>query len=75
MSGFQNQSFGSAQPAPPLPPIPQQHQAAAPLIAQKTGPAPPVSFGAAPAANALKPQPTGKRANLSQATPQNPFGF
>ncbi|KAL8837421.1 MAG: hypothetical protein Q9176_005727 [Flavoplaca citrina] len=75
MSGFQNQSFGSAQPAPPLPPIPQQHQAAAPLIAQKTGPAPPVSFGAPPAANALKPQPTGKRANLSQATPQNPFGF
>ncbi|KAI4237806.1 MAG: hypothetical protein LQ349_001565 [Xanthoria aureola] len=74
MNGFPNQSFGSAQPAPPLPPIPQQHQAPAPLVAQKTGPAPPVSFGA-PAANALKPQPTGKRANLSQATPQNPFGF
>lgn len=67
MNGFPNQSFGSAQPAPPLPPIPQQHQAPAPLVAQKTGPAPPVSFGA-PAANALKPQPTGKRANLSQAS-------
>ncbi|KAL8913660.1 MAG: hypothetical protein Q9172_007240 [Xanthocarpia lactea] len=75
VNGFQNPSFGSGQPPPPLPPIPQQHQGpAAPLIAQKTGPAPPVSFGA-PAANALKPQPTGKRANLSQATPQNPFGF
>lgn len=67
MNGFQNQSFGSAQPAPPLPPIPPQHQAPAPLVAQKTGPAPPVSFGA-PLANALKPQPTGKRANLSQAS-------
>ncbi|KAL8849127.1 MAG: hypothetical protein Q9221_005896 [Calogaya cf. arnoldii] len=71
INGFQDQSFGFA---PPLPLIPQQHQAPAPLVAQKTGPPPPVSFGA-PAANALKPQPTGKRANLSQATPQNPFGF
>ncbi|KAL8734013.1 MAG: hypothetical protein Q9166_001774 [cf. Caloplaca sp. 2 TL-2023] len=74
INGFQNQQFGSTQPPPPLPPIGQQHQAPAPLIPQKTGPAPPVSFGA-PAANPLKPQPTGKRANLSQATPQNPFGF
>ncbi|KAL8697698.1 MAG: hypothetical protein Q9224_002185 [Gallowayella concinna] len=67
INDFQNQQFGSGQPPPPLPPIPQQHQVPAPLIPQKTGPPPPVSFGA-PAANALKPQPTGKRANLSQAS-------
>ncbi|KAI1435032.1 hypothetical protein GGR50DRAFT_694533 [Xylaria sp. CBS 124048] len=44
----------------------------APLQPQKTGPAPPVRFGVTPS---LAPQPTGRRANLSQATPQNPFGF
>ncbi|KAL8700336.1 MAG: hypothetical protein Q9201_005506 [Fulgogasparrea decipioides] len=74
VNGFQSQFSGSSQAPPPIPPVPQQHQAAAPLQPQKTGPPPPVSFGA-PAANPLKPQPTGKRANLSQATPQNPFGF
>ncbi|KAL8723402.1 MAG: hypothetical protein Q9225_000318 [Loekoesia sp. 1 TL-2023] len=74
INGFQSQYSGSGQAAPPIPPIPQQHQPPAPLQPQKTGPAPPVSFGA-PAANKLVPQPTGKRANLSQATPQNPFGF
>ncbi|KAL8751537.1 MAG: hypothetical protein Q9184_006038 [Pyrenodesmia sp. 2 TL-2023] len=74
INGFQSQFPGSSQPPPPVPPIPQQHQAPAPLQPQKTGPAPPVSFGA-PAASKLMPQPTGKRANLSQATPQNPFGF
>ncbi|KAL8712473.1 MAG: hypothetical protein Q9220_003321 [cf. Caloplaca sp. 1 TL-2023] len=73
VNGYASQQ--QQQPPPPLPPIPQQHQAAAPLQPQKTGPAPPVSFGAPPAANKLMPQPTGKRANLSQATPQNPFGF
>ena len=67
MNGFQSQFSGSGQPAPPIPPIPQQHQAPAPLQPQKTGPAPPVSFGA-PAANRLVAQPTGKRANLSQAS-------
>ncbi|KAL8800916.1 MAG: hypothetical protein Q9182_004841 [Xanthomendoza sp. 2 TL-2023] len=67
INDFQNQQFASGQPPPPLPPMPQQHQAPAPLKPQKTGPPPPVSFGA-PAANALKPQPTGKRANLSQAS-------
>ena len=50
-------------PAPPLPPLPQQ-LTPQPLIPQKTGPAPPVSFGA----NKLIPQPTGRRANLSQAS-------
>lgn len=74
INGVQNQFSGSAQSAPPVPPMPQQHQIPAPLQPQKTGPAPPVSFGAL-AASKLLPQPTGKRANLSQATPQNPFGF
>ena len=61
--GFGPQPNGFAQqqpppPVPPLPPMPQQQ--AAPLQAQKTGPAPPVSFG-------LKPQPTGK-ASLAHAS-------
>ncbi|RDW81747.1 cytoskeletal protein-binding protein SLA1 [Aspergillus mulundensis] len=60
---------------PPIPPIPQQHTIA-PLQAQKTGPAPPVRFGVKPdAPKKLAPQPTGMKANLSQATPTNPFGF
>jgi len=49
--------------------------AAPPLQPQPTGPAPPVRFGVQPEANKLAPQPTGRRANLSAATPQNPFGF
>ncbi len=52
-------------PAPP--PIPQQ-PTIAPLIPQKTGPAPPVRFGIQPEARKLTPQPTGRRANLSQAS-------
>lgn len=52
---------------PPVPPIPQQ-PTAAPLQPQKTGPAPPVRFGVKPDANKLTPQPTGARANLSQAS-------
>ncbi|KAI2463664.1 hypothetical protein F4781DRAFT_415896 [Annulohypoxylon bovei var. microspora] len=43
----------------------------APLLPQQTGPAPPVRFGVA---DKIVPQPTG-RANLSRATPDNPFGF
>ncbi|KAI0204688.1 hypothetical protein F4808DRAFT_306911 [Astrocystis sublimbata] len=50
----------------------QQPPPIAPLQPQQTGPAPPVRFGVAPK---ITPQPTGRRANLSQATPQNPFGF
>ncbi|KAF3482121.1 cytoskeleton assembly control protein Sla1 [Arthroderma uncinatum] len=62
----------SFTPSPP--PIPQQ-PTAAPLLPQKTGPAPPVRFGVhKDTAKKLMPQPTGK-ANLSQATPSNPFGF
>ncbi|PHH79969.1 hypothetical protein CDD80_3254 [Ophiocordyceps camponoti-rufipedis] len=46
-----------------------------PLQPQKTGPPPPVRFGVPADAKGLAPQPTGRRANLSQATPDNPFGF
>ncbi|KAM0249192.1 hypothetical protein ACHAQJ_009136 [Trichoderma viride] len=45
-----------------------------PLLPQKTGPPPPVRFGVTDAKK-LTPQATGRRANLSQATPENPFGF
>ncbi|KAK2808704.1 hypothetical protein FQN49_008684, partial [Arthroderma sp. PD_2] len=69
VNGFgTNPSF---TPSPP--PIPQQP--AAPLLPQKTGPPPPVRFGVhKDSAKKIIPQPTGK-ANLSQATPSNPFGF
>jgi hypothetical protein len=40
---------------------------AAPLVPQKTGPAPPVRFGVQPGVKPLAPQPTG-RANLSKAS-------
>ncbi|RKF61462.1 Actin cytoskeleton-regulatory complex protein sla1 [Erysiphe neolycopersici] len=53
---------------------PQQNQIS-PLVPQKTGPPPPVKFGVSSNPQKLVPQPTGRRANLSQATPQNPFGF
>ncbi|KAF2835563.1 hypothetical protein M501DRAFT_440950 [Patellaria atrata CBS 101060] len=62
-------------PVPPMPPIPQQQSSLQPLVPQKTGPAPPVRFGVQNSAKKLTPQPTGRRANLSQATPDNPFGF
>ncbi|KAI1133493.1 hypothetical protein F5Y10DRAFT_259816 [Nemania abortiva] len=58
--------FNPAMNGPPQPPP------IAPLQPQKTGPAPPVRFGIT---NKIAPQPTGRRANLAQATPQNPFGF
>ncbi|KAJ9669377.1 hypothetical protein H2201_000729 [Coniosporium apollinis] len=80
-TGFQPQQTGFGQPpstfnAPPMPPMPPMpQQTLAPLVPQKTGPPPPVRFGVAGEANKLVPQPTGRRANLSQATPQNPFGF
>ncbi|PNP41332.1 hypothetical protein TGAMA5MH_06656 [Trichoderma gamsii] len=45
-----------------------------PLVPQKTGPPPPVRFGVTETKK-LTPQATGRRANLSQATPDNPFGF
>lgn len=70
INGFSRPGFG--QPPAPLPPMPQMppmpHElpAAAPLLPQKTGPAPPVRFGT-PAANKLVPQRTG-RANLAAAS-------
>ncbi|PKY07011.1 hypothetical protein P168DRAFT_248080 [Aspergillus campestris IBT 28561] len=64
----------SVSSPPPVPPIPQQ-PTAAPLQPHKTGPPPPVRFGVKPEAKKLAPQPTGMKANLSQATPANPFGF
>lgn len=39
-----------------------------PLVPQKTGPPPPVRFGVANDTKKLVPQPTGRRANLSQAS-------
>ncbi|KAH0545030.1 hypothetical protein FGG08_000801 [Glutinoglossum americanum] len=56
----------------PVPPIPKQ-PTLAPLQAQKTGPAPPVRFGVTGDMKKLTPQPTGRRANLSQAMPTFPF--
>ncbi|KAG5914263.1 hypothetical protein E4U61_005949 [Claviceps capensis] len=46
-----------------------------PLQPQKTGPPPPVRFGIPSNSGKLMPQQTCRRANLSQATPENPFGF
>lgn len=45
-----------------------QHQQPQALIPQKTGPPPPVRFGVSNEAKKLAPQPTGRRANLSQAS-------
>ena len=60
---------GFGQPPPPMPPMPElpPQSITAPLIPQKTGPAPPVKFGVQPA-NKLMPQPTGRKANLAQAS-------
>ncbi|RMZ87035.1 hypothetical protein DV736_g5739, partial [Chaetothyriales sp. CBS 134916] len=65
----QQNGIGFLQP-PPLPPTPQQ-QSPAPLVPQKTGPAPDIRFG--PHTRKLTPQPTGRKANLAAATPQNPY--
>ena len=69
-TGIQNHSFTTTFTPPPLPPVPQQQQqpVPAPLTPQKTGPAPPVRFGVNPDAKKLAPQPTGRRANLAQAS-------
>lgn len=66
MNGTGNMSYNASPP--PVPPMPQQ-QTAAPLQAQKTGPAPNIRFGVKPdSPKKLEPQPTGLRANLSQAS-------
>ena len=65
-NGYSRPSLGQPPPPmPPMPPMPQQQPAAAPLLPQKTGPAPPVRFGTT--ANKLVPQKTG-RANLAAAS-------
>ncbi|PWW79234.1 hypothetical protein C7212DRAFT_155121 [Tuber magnatum] len=65
--------FGVNSVLPPaLIPQPTSLQPATTLMPQKTGPPPTVKFGVD--AKKLTPQPTG-RANLSKATPENPFGF
>ncbi|KAH7326772.1 hypothetical protein B0I35DRAFT_423577 [Stachybotrys elegans] len=51
-----------------------QTQTMQPLMPQQTGPPPPVRFGVSNEKK-LVPQATGRRANLAQATPDNPFGF
>lgn len=67
--------FGQTQSPPPVPPMPPMPSmpTAAPLVPQKTGPAPPVRFGTQPAKK-LTPQPTG-RANLAKASMYIPYGF
>lgn len=57
---------GFGQPPPPIPPQSLQ-PVTAPLIPQKTGPAPPIRFGVGDTKK-LIPQPTGRRANLSHAS-------
>ncbi|KAF1940240.1 hypothetical protein EJ02DRAFT_456184 [Clathrospora elynae] len=66
--------FMSNQSPPPMPPMPpMSNMPIQPLVPQKTGPPPTIKFGVQQAKK-LTPQPTG-RANLANATPQNPFGF
>ena len=62
----QSQQF--AQQISPPPPVPFQQPSVAPLQPQKTGPAPAVRFGVGPEAKKLMTQPTGRRANLAQAS-------
>jgi hypothetical protein len=65
-NGFPNTNTFQPPPMPPMPRMPDLPTA--PLVAQKTGPAPPVRFGVQPvAAKKLTPQPTG-RANLANAS-------
>jgi hypothetical protein len=56
-------------PVPPMPPMPADLPAPRPLVPQKTGPPPPVRFGVKPGeARRQVPMPTGRKANLSQAS-------
>lgn len=66
INGFGNANYNASPP--PVPPIPQQ-PTATPLSSQKTGPPPSIRFGVKPdAPKPLAAQPTGMRANLSQAS-------
>lgn len=66
VNGFSRPSFSQAPPPMPRMSSMPSELAPAPLLPQKTGPAPPVRFGT-PAANKLVPQRTG-RANLASAS-------
>ena len=67
-NGFGNANMTITHPPiPPIPPIPQQ-PTITPLQPQKTGPPPPVRFGVKKEPAKIAPQPTGLRANLSQAS-------
>lgn len=68
-TGFLNNTNGFQSPSQlPMQQQQQQQQVLAPLTPQKTGPAPSVRFGVQAGAPKLMPQPTGRRANLSQAS-------
>lgn len=69
VAGPQNQQLGLGSFGQQQQPQQQQpQQPLQPLLPQQTGPAPPVRFGVNPEAKFLAPQPTGRRANLSQAS-------
>ena len=67
INGFQQPQFPPQQTGGVLGPPQSAGGGLQPLVAQKTGPAPPVRFGVQPGANKLAPQPTG-RANLAKAS-------
>ncbi|KAI1002997.1 Actin cytoskeleton-regulatory complex protein [Podosphaera aphanis] len=69
------QSEISSSLNPNISPGIQQQNFMMPLVPQKTGPPPPVRFGVTGDRKNPAPQSMGRRANLAQATPQNPFGF
>lgn len=73
-TGFGQQNLQQFGGVSQLQPQPTGLAPLQPLVPQKTGPPPPVRFGVQPA-NRLTAQPTGRRANLANASAQNPFGF
>ena len=66
-------TLSSPQSLQPMPTSPQP--ILAPLQPQKTGPAPNISFGLQPEVKRLVAQPTGRRANLSQASKYLPLSM
>ena len=65
---FQNNAPLQAISVPPIPSMLTSQPTIAPLQPQKTGPVPNISFGMQPEGKKLVAQPTGRRANLSQAS-------
>lgn len=70
--GFGNQPTGGNNGSYPASAAQSLGMNQQPLAPQTTGPHPPVSFGGP---QPLQNTPTGRRANLAAATPNNPFGF